>query len=247
MISPYLSFARSILIIFSFCSVSFIEADQLPQKMITAAPHYPSVKSLIPANNKNKLALLLSRPLIMIDPGHGGSDTGAQSLSKPRYLEKSLNLVTAKHLREYLIQLGYRVEMTRADDRFISLENRAKFANEKKPLLFVSIHYNSAPSLVAHGVEVYFPDKKFKKRAALSKKLAQVVLKQILEQTHAESRGIKQGNWHVIRETTMPAILVEGGFISNEQELRNLKDPIYLKKVAWGVAKGIDNYIRNEK
>lgn len=182
---------------------------------------------------------------VILDPGHGGSDTGTQSVSKPRYQEKSLNLVTAKFLRRYLTQMGYKVELTRETDKFITLEKRAQIANDKKPDIFVSIHYNSAPSLEAKGIEVfYFNDKEQKDRLVASKKLAQTVLKAVLHQTNAESRGIKQGNFAVIRETKMPAILIEGGFVSNESELQNLKDPHYLKKVAWGIAKGIDHYFQ---
>ena len=194
--------------------------------------------------SKIKPPLLVQNVCIMVDPGHGGHDFGTQSISKPRYLEKSLNLVTAKFVREYLQQLGYQVLMTREEDKFVSLEKRAKMANEKKPALFVSIHYNSAPLADAQGVEVFFYQTKEKKeRARQSKQLANVILKNILAETGAKSRGVKHGNYHVIRQTTMPAILVEGGFVTNESELQKLKDPTYLKRMAWGIVKGIEEYL----
>lgn len=187
--------------------------------------------------------LIIPKAYIFLDPGHGGSDVGTQSISKPRYQEKSLNLVTAKFVRDYLQQLGYRVELTRLEDKFISLEKRAQMANDKMPDLFVSIHYNSAPSGEAQGVEVFFyQSKENKHRASQSKHLAQSVLRHVLSQTQANSRGVKHGNFAVIRETNMPAILIEGGFVTNESELQNLKDPNYLKKLAWGIAKGVDEY-----
>lgn len=197
--------------------------------------------------SKDKLSvkppLTIKKQFIMIDAGHGGHDQGAQSISKPRYQEKSLNLVTAQFIQSYLQQLGYKVLMTRQDDRFISLEQRAQMANQEKVDLFVSIHYNSAPSSEAEGVEVFFyQSKQNKGRTATSKKLAQFVLKNILTETQAKSRKVKNGNFAVIRETEMPAILVEGGFMTNETELQRLKDPVYLKKIAWGIVKGIEEY-----
>jgi len=187
--------------------------------------------------------LLLQNVFILLDPGHGGHDTGAQSISKPRYQEKSLNLVTAKFVKEYLEQLGYGVLMTREEDEFISLDRRVQIANDYHATLFVSIHYNSAPSAQAQGVEVFFYPSKEKRRTVKSKRLAQAVLKNVLLETKAKSRGVKPGNFLVIRETTMPAILVEGGFVSNEEELQDLKDPTYLKRLAWGIVRGIEEYI----
>lgn len=193
-----------------------------------------------------KPTIIVQKGFVLLDPGHGGQDVGTQSISKPRYQEKSLNLVTAKFAKDYLQQLGYRVEMTRQEDKFISLEKRAEMANEKQPDVFVSIHYNSAPSAQAQGIEVFFyQSKENKKRAAESKHLAQVILKSVLAETDAKSRGIKHGDYAVIRETDMPAILIEGGFVTNEEELERLKNPNYLKKLAWGIAKGVDEYWDN--
>lgn len=191
----------------------------------------------------NSPSLVLSR-LIVLDPGHGGTDFGTQSISKPRYQEKSLNLVTANFVREYLKQLGYHPLMTRRDDTFVSLEKRAQFANELQPAIFVSIHYNSAPSAEAEGVEVYYyQSAENKSRTAKSKQLAQAVLKHVLKYTKAKSRGVKHGNFAVIRETTMPAILIEGGFVTNTTEMERLKDPDYLKRLAWGITNGIEEYL----
>lgn len=235
------------LIIFLCCLfLSSAEGVQLPYRSDPViVPPAIEINSRVSKKKPLKLPLVAPKAFIMLDPGHGGSDTGTQSISKPRYQEKSLNLVTAKFLRHYLTQMGYKVELTRETDHFVTLEKRSQMANEKEPAIFVSIHYNSAPSLDAKGVEVfYYQDKGQKDRMLASKKLAQNVLKSVLVYTKAESRGIKQGNFAVIRETKMPAILVEGGFVSNEEELQKLKDPTYLKKVAWGIAKGIDHYFK---
>lgn len=191
-----------------------------------------------------KPPLLAQNFLIVLDPGHGGHDAGTQSISKPRYQEKSLNLVTAQFVKGFLQQLGYQVFMTREDDTYIALDKRAQLANEKVPTLFVSIHYNAAPIADANGVEVFFYQTKEKNARTLkSKRLAQAILKHVLDHTKAKSRGVKHANYAVIRETNMPAVLVEGGFLTNEAELQNLKDPVYLKKLAWGIVSGIEEYI----
>ncbi len=183
------------------------------------------------------------RALIIIDPGHGGDDYGAQSLSKPTYYEKNLNLATAKILSAFLKQLGFSTVMTRSDDTFIPLDQRAIFANEKKGKLFVSVHYNSAPSKEADGIEVFFyKTDQDKKRVQASRLLARNVLDKTIANTQAKSRGVKHGDFAVIRLTNMPAILIEGGFLTNDDEMLKLKDPVYIKKLAWGIAQGIAAY-----
>lgn len=183
---------------------------------------------------------------VMIDPGHGGEDFGTHSLTPPRYQEKYLNLATSYMVQDFLKELGHKSVLTRQKDVFISLEDRALLANREKPTLFVSVHYNAAPSTQADGVEVYyFRSAEDKQRTADSKKLAEMVLNKILFKTQAKSRGVKHGDFAVIRETDMPAILVEGGFLTNEGEMEKLKDPMYLKRVAWGIAEGIHQYLSN--
>jgi N-acetylmuramoyl-L-alanine amidase len=217
--------------------------SQLNLSKTTSASPLHSVKKFT-HSTIIKPPLLVQNFFIIIDPGHGGHDVGTQSISKPRYQEKSLNLVTARFVKSYLRQLGYQVLMTREDDTFVSLDKRAQIANERKPILFVSIHYNSAPSAEAQGIEVFFYQSKEKKgRTLKSKRLAHAVLKNVVAQTKAKSRGVKQGNYAVIRETTMPAVLIEGGFVTNEAELQHLKDPTYLKLLAWGIVRGIEEYL----
>jgi len=182
------------------------------------------------------------KPLIVIDAGHGGEDTGAEDSS---YTEKHLNLATARLVRAYLKQLGYRTSMTRNADFFVPLDQRAAFANSQRPALFISLHYNSAPSKKAEGIEIYYYHSDFNtQRVAESKKLANSVLNKILLNTSAKSRGVRDGNFAVIRETNMPAILVEGGFLTNEKEVKKIKNPTYLKQLAWGVVQGIDEYLK---
>jgi len=180
-------------------------------------------------------------PLIIIDPGHGGFDHGSHSKVCE---EKKICLSTSLILKNYLNALGFRVELTRSKDVFIPLKERASMANQAKCALFISVHYNAAKNKNAHGIEVFYYGKEKSSRAKSSKKLAQCVLAKLLAHTGAISRGVKSGNFCVIRETKMPAILVEGGFITNPKEVRLLSDNYYLEKIAKSIAEGIDKYYK---
>lgn len=187
------------------------------------------------------------RPLIIIDPGHGGDDFGTYSLGTPKYHEKYLNLSTARLVKTFLQQFGYRVIMTRTDDTFLSLEERALFANRLNPKLFVSIHYNSAPSREAEGIEVYYYRSNGNSgRTTKSKLLAEAMLDKVITQTQAKSRGVKHGNFAVIRETEMPAVLIEGGFLTCAKEMDKIKNASYQKSLAWGIAQGIRDYLAQQ-
>lgn len=224
-----------------------------PQPYAVAPPcPSPSDKNLVsvpPKATAIKPRPISDKPLIIIDPGHGGKDLGAVSLSKPVYQEKNLNLASARLLEGFLKNQGYRTIMTRSDDSFLTLEERAELAKAKKGQLFISIHYNSAPSRNAEGIEVfYFDSDKEKERTQDSKAMAQAVLDKVIAATGAASRGVKHGNYSVIRNTTsMPAILIEGGFMTNEKEMEKLKDPQYLKKLTLGMAQGIDQYVQSKR
>jgi len=182
-----------------------------------------------------------AKPLIILDPGHGGDDEGAKV---HYFMEKRLTLMTTLLVRKYLEEMGYRVIMTRSKDVFIPLHRRVSIANKTKAVLFASIHYNSSPSIEAHGIEVFYHRGSDAKRLKESHKLASSVLGELISCTTAHSRGVKSGNFHVIRETSMPAILVEGGFMTNQEERTNLRDKRYLEKVAKGIALGIDKYLK---
>lgn len=182
-----------------------------------------------------------AKPLIILDPGHGGSDEGAKIHF---FMEKNLALMTSLLLRKYLSELGYRVIMTRSKDVFIPLHRRVSIANKTKAALFVSVHYNSSPSPDAHGIEIFYHNGSNHQRVQQSRKLSSAILKELVAQTHALSRGVKAGNFHVIRETSMPSVLVEGGFMTNKEERSNLRDKNYLDKIAKGIAQGIDKYLK---
>ncbi len=183
-------------------------------------------------------------PTVIVDVGHGGTDRGARA-HLPYCEEKKICLLTGRLVKQYLDQLGYHVVMTRNTDSFIPLAKRVEIASQAGANIFVSVHFNSSRSPEAQGIEVFFCDSKENRtRATASKKLADAVLSRVIRRTSATSRGVKKGNFFVIRETTMPAILVEGGFISNPEERVLLKSRDYQEKIARGIADGVDQYFK---
>ena len=180
-------------------------------------------------------------PLIVVDAGHGGFDLGACHYHCE---EKDIALATSLLLKRHLNEMGYRVILTRNRDLFIPLKERVDIANSNKSKLFVSLHYNAAQSTDAKGIEVYYFDKGEPLRIKSSKQLARNVLSKLLQHTGAPSRGVKHGNFQVIRETKMPAILIEGGFITHGEERNLLKSRAYQEEIAKAVAEGIDHYFR---
>lgn len=252
--------------LFSFILIFFLTAcsqqvygKRHPQHMPVAVQTTPVSSQLhhvpLPQPQTNvkqytspKTVLLKSeaKPKIVLDPGHGGHDLGTHSYSPPKYQEKHLALSTTRLVKNNLEKMGYNVFMTRTRDVFIPLEQRAEFANMRKPEVFVSIHFNSAPSKEAEGIEIfYYRSDNDKKRVAESKNLGSAILKEMLRTTSAKSRGVKHGNLSVIRNTTMPAVLVEGGFLTNDSELQRIKDPHYLERLAQSIADGIHAYLES--
>lgn len=184
-------------------------------------------------------------PVVIIDAGHGGKDRGAHSDKNPRYEEKRLTLQTAKLVGHYLTKMGHPNSLTRTTDEFIGLKERARLADYSGALLFVSVHYNSAPAKEAHGIEIfYYESKSDPARSKRSKELGQDVLSGLVHSTQAKSRGVKHGNLAVIRETHIPAILVEAGFLTHQAEREKIHTDNYRHRIARGIARGVDSYLR---
>lgn len=184
----------------------------------------------------------IEKPLIYLDPGHGGLDFGA-IIARPHVEEKRLNLITAHYTKRYLEQMGYKVSLTRSRDFFVPLDKRVSVANKARAGIFVCIHYNSCPNNSANGIEIFYSEDS-NKRSIYSKKLALNVLKKTVERTNAKSRGIKKGNLFVIKQTNMPSILIEAGFLTNKEEMSKIRQREYLDNVAKGIAQGIDAFVK---
>lgn len=181
---------------------------------------------------------------VVIDAGHGGKDSGAVGVDGTR--EKELALDTARRVESLLTERGYQVIMTRSRDEYIQLANRAKIANTANADIFLSIHFNSAGTDKAKGIEVLYASENNvsrKKEAGDQRRLANEVLKCILEETGLNNRGIKnRPELAVLRLTNMNAALVEGGFMSNPDEMDTIKTDAYLDKLARGIVNGIANF-----
>lgn len=173
---------------------------------------------------------------IIIDAGHGGSDPGAVGNG---LREKDINLDIALRAKQQLEAAGFKVVLTRSKDEFLSLQQRSSMANSLNADLFISIHVNSATSASAQGIETYWYDKY---EAQNSQRLATLVQQEIIKQTKAKNRGVNKGNFHVIRETKMPSVLIETGFISNKQDAQKLKSATYKNQIVKGIVAAVKRY-----
>ena len=198
--------------------------------------------------------------VIVIDPGHGGKSEGAKNKSL-QLIEKNLTLQTAKLLAQKLKEKGYFVYLTREKDTNISLEKRTEFANNKKADLFISIHYNSAASKLANGLETFIysfanhpstdhnttiktdniisPINKFDEANTF---LAWNIQNQLRLQLPLQDRGIRHGRMAVLKGLNCPGILIECGFINNHEEAHTIKKNSYQEKLVSSICKGIHNY-----
>lgn len=171
---------------------------------------------------------------VIIDPGHGGRDLGA---ADSYVYEKHINLDVSRRLERALQEAGFKTVMTRTRDEFIALSERSSHANRYRNAVFVSIHFNSAYRTSALGIETFY-------RSSESEKFARLVQSELIKNVGATDRGIKTGNFAVLRNTKHPSILVEGGFISNKDERAAMLDPQYRQVVADSIARGIIQFNR---
>ena len=174
---------------------------------------------------------------VFIDAGHGGTDPGALGYG---YRESDLNLQVAKKVESKLKSKGIDVKMSRNSDIFYSLSERAEMANDYGADAFVSIHQNSAEAKSANGIETYYNRKKEEDRP-----LSNDIQKQVISQTGANNRGVKNAEFTVLVKSKMISALVECGFITNESEVKKLSDPSYQDKLATGIADGIEEYLKS--
>jgi N-acetylmuramoyl-L-alanine amidase len=194
---------------------------------------------------------------ICLDAGHGGKDPGN---GRGYQFEKKYTLPLAQDIRTYLKQAGFEVILTRSSDVFIDLPPRIDLANRRGADLFVSLHFNAFPaSKAVKGVETYCltPAGAFSSNSGgqgdtrwvtgnrendRSLLLAYQVQRALVRKLPVEDRGVKRARFKVLQLATMPAILVEGGFMSNPTEAKRIADPAYRKQMARAIADGIIAY-----
>ena len=193
---------------------------------------------------------------IFLDPGHGGSDPGAVSGG---VREKDLTLSVYNKVSSKLASLGYTVLTSRNVDKYVDLVDRAEQANNANADMLLSIHFNAGGQGVARGIETYYYQSqedrvpKINKethnnseRLERSRKLANKVQQNLLYQTGANDRGVKRASFTVLRETSIPSILVELGFIDNPEERNKIKTNEYQERLANGIVDGIVEYYKQE-
>jgi N-acetylmuramoyl-L-alanine amidase len=176
---------------------------------------------------------------IVIDAGHGPETPGKRSPDGSLW-EYQFNSAVARFLADELLHgyEGVEILFTHADDRDVPLKERTDRANAWGADLFVSIHanaYGDGGWNEAKGIETYV----YTTRPAAALKLAEAVHRNLIRATGRPDRGVKTANFHVLRETKMPAILVECGFMTNRQEVAFLKCDEYRRKCATAIAGGI--------
>ena len=195
-----------------------------------------------------------TRRAIFLDPGHGGSDSGA---FENGVKEKDLTLSVYNKVSSRLASLGYTVLTSRNTDKDVGLVSRADQANKSNADMFLSIHFNAGGRGTAYGIETYYykpeagytpainkenhnnPD-----RIEKSRKLANKIQQNLLYKTGAYDRGVKRASFAVLRETSIPSILVELGFIYNQEEVNKIKTNEYQEKLADGIVDGIVEYYK---
>ena len=192
---------------------------------------------------------------IIIDPGHGGFDGGAGAADGT--LEKDVNLEISLKLRDILKVSGFDAVMTRTDDtgteddsnesisvrKRSDLKNRLKLMSDNGDAIYVSIHLNKFTTSAASGTQVFYTPNFDSARL-----LGECIQKSVVENLQPENRRvIKRGtdSTYLLKNAKIPAVIVECGFLSNNRDLENLKDPAYQSKLALCIAAGIMEYYKN--
>jgi N-acetylmuramoyl-L-alanine amidase len=200
--------------------------------------------------------------VICLDPGHGGNDTGTRSAGR-RLDEKAMTLDVARRLKPLLEAQGYTVVLTRSDDRYIELAERAAIANRAGADLFLSLHFNAFPQPGVHGTETYLLTRRTQRSTGSARRdpddaavlpgnasdewnavLAYAMHRQLLTRLRTFDRGMKFARFKVLTLVRMPAVLLEFGYLSNDAEAKRIATPGYREEIARTVAAGVEAYAR---
>lgn len=184
---------------------------------------------------KNK-QLPLKGKIIVLDPGHGGKDDGTTGIDGVH--EKSLTLPTALVVKQKLESAGANVIMTRLDDTYVPLLQRADISNQNHADAFISMHYNWSSDPSVNGATDFYYQKS-------SNPLASDIIKEVVKTTGLNNDGTRLDNLSVLRNNTRPSILIELGFLSNQNEESVIESAAYRDKVAQGVYQGLLDYFQS--
>ncbi|MCL4545484.1 MAG: LysM peptidoglycan-binding domain-containing protein [Chloroflexi bacterium] len=201
-------------------------------------------RSVVPA----LAAPLSSSQVIVIDPGHGGTDSGAQSSG---LLEKNITLATGLKVAALLRSSGYDVVLTRTSDTYVSLAERCAIANRAGATVFVSLHANAIADPYINGLTTFYGRSSGYVSGAMrspqlvqrSRLLASAIQYATAGRTGAFSRGVHSADFWVLGNVHAPAVLVEMGYITNPHEAALLAAPGYEQDLAGGIVTGIEDYL----
>src|SRR5438034_6084158 len=183
------------------------------------------------AASRSSLGQSASSPTaVVIDAGHGGFDRGG--IPGQKIPEKEMTLDVAQRLKTLLAASGYRVIMTRDSDVFVPLPTRVAIANSYGNAIFVSIHFNSAKRTGAGGIETYFYSRE-------SLPLASAIHYFVAGGAPSSNRNVRRRGYYVLRKTSVPAVLVECGFLTNPTEAAYAQTASYRQKLAEEIAAGV--------
>ncbi|XKL57124.1 N-acetylmuramoyl-L-alanine amidase [Levilactobacillus brevis] len=180
----------------------------------------------------------LSEATIVLDPGHGGSDSGALSIDQ-KHDEKVYTLALAKKVAQRLRARGAHVIMTRDTDKTVSLADRPALANTNQASAFISFHFDSAPAdNLGSGTTTYYYHRQTS--YALAK-----AINQGMSDLPLTNRGVKFGNFEVIRDNSRPSLLIEMGYINTKKDFSYIRRAAYQDQVAKRVVAGLSTYFQS--
>lgn len=208
---------------------TYLGADGKALKISVKAPKKPAAQKTPAAPSS-----VSGVKRVVIDAGHGGTDYGA---IRNGINEKDITLDVAKRVESLLKKQGYQVTMTRTNDIYVSLQDRVSISENVSPDIFVSIHVNSSTRPEITGIETHYYHQE-------SLNLAQTVHSAFASAVKSNNRGLFKSKFYVINHTTSPAILIEIGFISNDNERAQLVSEKRKQDTAKSIVEGINNYFK---
>lgn len=173
--------------------------------------------------------------LFVIDPGHGGNDSG--TIGANGTFEKDLALYTAVLLKDKLERTGATVILTREEDTYVSLEERVQLANAYHPDAYISIHYDSADQAEIQGITQYYYH-------SSQKGLAVAIDKSMEDYNITKNRGSRFGNYQVLRHNSFPSVLLELGYLSNHEEESTVISPQFQEQITTAIYEGLVKYFQ---
>lgn len=200
--------------------------------------HGSYLRTTAEATNAGNVDPRIAKQVVVLDPGHGGSDPGAGGFG---IYEKNVVLDTGLKTRNLFSKTPFQVKMTRSTDKYIKLSDRVSYAKSVGANTFISIHANAGGGT---GTETYYYSAYSNPNVADSKLLATKIQSRMLTAWKLANRGVKNGNFHVIRENTMPAVLVELGFIDAKKDNDMLRSDYWRNAAAKAIYLGTLDYYK---